>query len=70
MLNTRSFAKSHTVESAYRVANHLQPTMATIGVDDDEYKSLEQITSRVAQLTSSIERLLQDVHRSNPLPPA
>lgn len=42
--------------------------MATIGLDEGEYKSLDDITKRVGQLTSSIEKFMQDVHRSNPLP--
>lgn len=43
--------------------------MATLGLDDDELKALEQTLSRLAQLSSSIQSLKQDILRSNPLPP-
>ncbi|KAJ6783768.1 hypothetical protein PWT90_07673 [Aphanocladium album] len=42
--------------------------MATLGLDDDELKSVEQILSRLAQLSSSIQSLKMDIIKSNPLP--
>ncbi|KAK0384188.1 hypothetical protein NLU13_8276 [Sarocladium strictum] len=42
--------------------------MATLGLDDDELKSVEQTLSRLVQLSSSIQSLKTDVLRSNPLP--
>ncbi|OAA73545.1 Mediator complex, subunit Med8 [Cordyceps fumosorosea ARSEF 2679] len=38
------------------------------GLDDDELKSVEQILSRLAQLSSSIQSLKMDIMKSNPLP--
>ncbi|CAM1509984.1 Fc.00g003190.m01.CDS01 [Cosmosporella sp. VM-42] len=43
--------------------------MAALGLDDDEYKTLEQTLARFSQLSSSIQSLKQDILRSNPLPP-
>ncbi|KAH7321369.1 mediator of RNA polymerase II transcription complex subunit 8-domain-containing protein [Stachybotrys elegans] len=43
--------------------------MAALGLDDDELKSVEQLLSRVAQLSSSIHSLKMDIIKSNPLPP-
>ncbi|KAG6039120.1 hypothetical protein E4U41_003202 [Claviceps citrina] len=42
--------------------------MATLSLDDDELKSVEQTVARVAQLSSSIQSLKMDVLKSNPLP--
>ena len=42
--------------------------MAALGLDDDELKSVEQILSRLAQLSNSIGSLKMDVMKSNPLP--
>ena len=42
--------------------------MATLGLDDDELKSVEQTLSRLAQLSSSIQSLKMDILKSNPLP--
>ncbi|KAF4121715.1 hypothetical protein GMORB2_1554 [Geosmithia morbida] len=42
--------------------------MATLMLDDEEFKSLEQILSRLAQVTSSIQSLRTDILKSNPLP--
>lgn len=42
--------------------------MATLGLDDDELKSVEQTLSRLAQLSSSIQSLKVDILKSNPLP--
>ncbi|TQS33979.1 hypothetical protein Golomagni_05659 [Golovinomyces magnicellulatus] len=42
--------------------------MATLGLDDDELKSVEQTVSRLAQLSSSIQSLKMDILKSNPLP--
>ncbi|OAQ99028.1 hypothetical protein LLEC1_02503 [Akanthomyces lecanii] len=42
--------------------------MAALGLDDDELKSVEQILSRLAQLSNSIGSLKMDVIKSNPLP--
>ncbi|KAJ6443048.1 sulfatase [Purpureocillium lavendulum] len=44
--------------------------MATLGLDDDELKVVEQMLSRVSQLSSSIQSLKMDILKSNPLPPA
>lgn len=43
--------------------------MATLMLEDDEFKALEQVLGRIAQLTSSIQSLRNDIIRSNPLPP-
>lgn len=42
--------------------------MATLGLEDDELKSVEQIVARLAQLSSSIQSLKMDLLKSNPLP--
>lgn len=42
--------------------------MATLGLDDDELRSVEQMLSRLAQLSSSIQSLKMDIIKSNPLP--
>lgn len=42
--------------------------MATLGLDDDEFKIMEQTLSRLAQLSSSIQSLKMDIIKSNPLP--
>ncbi|KAJ4163771.1 hypothetical protein LMH87_005479 [Akanthomyces muscarius] len=42
--------------------------MAALGLDDDELKSVEQILSRLAQLSNSIGSLKMDVMKSHPLP--
>lgn len=42
--------------------------MATLGLDDDELKSVEQMVSRLAQLSSSIQSLKMDILKSHPLP--
>ncbi|KAK2606402.1 mediator of RNA polymerase II transcription subunit 8 [Conoideocrella luteorostrata] len=42
--------------------------MATLGLEDDELKSVEHIVSRLAQLSSSIQSLKMDILKSNPLP--
>jgi mediator of RNA polymerase II transcription subunit 8 len=42
--------------------------MAALGLDDDEFKSVEQTLSRLAQLSSSIQSLKMDIIKSNPLP--
>ncbi|KJZ77522.1 hypothetical protein HIM_03246 [Hirsutella minnesotensis 3608] len=42
--------------------------MATLGLDEDELKSVEQMLARVAQLSSSIQSLKMDILKSNPLP--
>ncbi|EHK19181.1 uncharacterized protein TRIVIDRAFT_49463 [Trichoderma virens Gv29-8] len=42
--------------------------MATLGLDDDELKSVEQTLARLAQLSSSIQSLKMDILKSNPLP--
>ncbi|KAM3516206.1 hypothetical protein MY11210_000228 [Beauveria gryllotalpidicola] len=39
-----------------------------LGLDDDELKSVEQMLSRLAQLSSSIQSLKMDIVKSNPLP--
>lgn len=43
--------------------------MATLGLDDEELKTVEQMVSRLAQLSSSIQSLKLDILKSNPLPP-
>ncbi|KAF4953843.1 hypothetical protein FGADI_5635 [Fusarium gaditjirri] len=43
--------------------------MATLNLDDDELKALEQTLSKVAQLSSSVQSFRQDLLQSNPLPP-
>lgn len=43
--------------------------MATLGLDDDELKALEQTLARLAQLSSSIQSLKMDLIKTNPLPP-
>ncbi|KAK5992892.1 Mediator of RNA polymerase II transcription subunit 8 [Cladobotryum mycophilum] len=43
--------------------------MATLGLDDDELRSVEQTLSRLAQLSNSIQSLKADILKSNPLPP-
>ncbi|KYK54594.1 RNA polymerase II mediator complex component Med8 [Drechmeria coniospora] len=43
--------------------------MATLGLDADELKSVEQTLSRLAQLSSSIQSLKMSIMKSNPLPP-
>ncbi|KAH6885817.1 mediator of RNA polymerase II transcription complex subunit 8-domain-containing protein [Thelonectria olida] len=43
--------------------------MASLGLDDDELKALEQTVSRFKQLSSSIQSLKMDLLKSNPLPP-
>jgi hypothetical protein len=42
--------------------------MATLGLDDDELKAVEQTLARLAQLSSSIQSLKMDILKSNPLP--
>ncbi|RDA95499.1 hypothetical protein CP533_5452 [Ophiocordyceps camponoti-saundersi (nom. inval.)] len=42
--------------------------MATLSLDDDELKTVEQMVSRLAQLSSSIQSLKMDILKSNPLP--
>ncbi|KAL7796878.1 mediator of RNA polymerase II transcription complex subunit 8 domain-containing protein [Trichoderma ceciliae] len=42
--------------------------MATLGLDDDELKAVEQTLARLAQLSSSIQSLMMDILKSNPLP--
>lgn len=42
--------------------------MATLGLDDDEFKIMEQTLSRLAQLSSSIQSLKMDIIKSSPLP--
>lgn len=42
--------------------------MATLGLDEDELKSVEQTLARLAQLSSSIQSLKMDILKSNPLP--
>ncbi|KHN96876.1 uncharacterized protein MAM_05432 [Metarhizium album ARSEF 1941] len=42
--------------------------MATLGLDEDELKSVEHIVARLAQLSSSIQSLKMDILKSNPLP--
>jgi mediator of RNA polymerase II transcription subunit 8, fungi type len=42
--------------------------MATLGLDDDELKSVEQMVSRLSQLASSIQSLKMDILKSHPLP--
>ena len=42
--------------------------MAAAGLDEDELKSVEQMVSRLAQLSSSIQSLKMDIIKSNPLP--
>jgi mediator of RNA polymerase II transcription subunit 8 len=42
--------------------------MAALMLDDDEFKSLEHIVSRLSQLSSSIQSLRIDTLKSNPLP--
>lgn len=42
--------------------------MAALMLDDDEFKSIEQILSRLSQLSSSIQSLRMDIIKSNPLP--
>ncbi|PFH62440.1 hypothetical protein XA68_13507 [Ophiocordyceps unilateralis] len=42
--------------------------MATLGLDEDELKSVEQLVARLAQLSSSIQSLKMDLLKSNPLP--
>lgn len=43
--------------------------MATLNLEDDELKALEQTLSKVAQLSSSIQSFRQDLVKSNPIPP-
>ncbi|KAM0422819.1 hypothetical protein ACHAPD_001285 [Fusarium lateritium] len=43
--------------------------MATLNLEDDELKALEQTLSKVAQLSSSVQSFRQDLLKSNPLPP-
>ncbi|RDA86419.1 hypothetical protein CP532_6476 [Ophiocordyceps camponoti-leonardi (nom. inval.)] len=43
--------------------------MATLSLDDDELKTVEQMLSRLAQLSSSVQSLKMDILKSNPLPP-
>ncbi|KAF4440819.1 Mediator of RNA polymerase II transcription subunit 8 [Fusarium austroafricanum] len=43
--------------------------MATLNLEDDELKALEQTLSKVAQLSSSVQSFRQDLLMSNPLPP-
>lgn len=43
--------------------------MATVGLDDNELKSVDQLVGRLAQLSSSIQSLKMDILKSNPLPP-
>lgn len=43
--------------------------MATLNLDDDELKALEQTLSKVAQLSSSVQSFRQDLIKSSPLPP-
>ncbi|KAG5929493.1 hypothetical protein E4U42_005758 [Claviceps africana] len=42
--------------------------MATLGLDDDELKSVEHTVARLAQLSSSIQSLRVDILKSHPLP--
>lgn len=42
--------------------------MATLGLDEDELKSVEHMVARLAQLSSSIQSLKKDILASNPLP--
>ncbi|KAM4058070.1 mediator of RNA polymerase II transcription complex subunit 8 domain-containing protein [Hirsutella rhossiliensis] len=42
--------------------------MATLSLDEDELKSVEQTLARLAQLSSSIQSLKMDILKSNPLP--
>ncbi|OAA39167.1 Mediator complex, subunit Med8 [Metarhizium rileyi] len=42
--------------------------MATLGLDEDELKSVEHTVARLAQLSSSIQSLKMDILKSNPLP--
>ncbi|KAG6027931.1 hypothetical protein E4U40_001282 [Claviceps sp. LM458 group G5] len=42
--------------------------MATLGLDDDELKCVEQTVARLAQLSSSIQSIKGDIMKSNPLP--
>lgn len=42
--------------------------MATLGLGEDELKSVEQTLARLAQLSSSIQSLKMDILKSNPLP--
>ncbi|PHH67098.1 hypothetical protein CDD81_4493 [Ophiocordyceps australis] len=42
--------------------------MATLGLDEDELKSIEQTLSRLSQLSSSIQSFKADILKSNPLP--
>ncbi|KAF4970463.1 hypothetical protein FZEAL_10032 [Fusarium zealandicum] len=44
--------------------------MATLHLEDDEFKALEQTLGRLSQLSSSIQSLRLDLLKSNPLPPA
>ncbi|KAJ3494908.1 hypothetical protein NLG97_g3770 [Lecanicillium saksenae] len=57
-----------TAYSTLRLQSYLEQTMAALGLDDDELKSVEQILSRLAQLSSSIQSLKMDILKSNPLP--
>lgn len=41
---------------------------STLGLDDDELRSVEQMLSRLAQLSSSIQSLKMDIMKANPLP--
>lgn len=43
--------------------------MATLNLEDDELKALEQTLSKVAQLSSSIQSFRQDLVKSSPIPP-
>ncbi|KAF5026561.1 hypothetical protein F66182_1350 [Fusarium sp. NRRL 66182] len=43
--------------------------MATLNLEDDELKALEQTLSKVAQLSSSVQSFRQDLLKNNPLPP-
>ena len=42
--------------------------MATLGLDDEALRTVEQTVSRLAQLSSSIQSFRMDVLKSNPLP--
>ncbi|KAM0349766.1 hypothetical protein ACHAPU_003597 [Fusarium lateritium] len=43
--------------------------MATLNLEDDELKALEQTLGKVAQLSSSVQSFRQDLMRSSTLPP-
>jgi hypothetical protein len=70
-LKLPSFTRSPT---RLRIVTHSQPitltsaAMATLGLDDDELKSVEQIVFRLSQLASSIQSLKMDILKSHPLP--